>query len=118
MAGRGCRTRHPAEMEPRVGSAAPGSFAPKRSARRPGARQRLLRAARIGGGEVSLWPILLPPSFDHLVGAGEQRRRHFKAKCLRSFEIDDKLEFGRRLYRKIARLLTLEDAIDIIGRAP
>src|SRR6516162_11109071 len=71
-----------------------------------------------GAREVSLWPILLPPSFDHLVGAGEQRRRHFKAKCLRSFEIDDKLEFGRRLYRKIARLLTLEDAIDIIGRAP
>jgi hypothetical protein len=27
-------------------------------------------------------------SFDHLVGAGEQRRRHFEAKRLRGFQID------------------------------
>jgi hypothetical protein len=32
--------------------------------------------------------------FDHLVDAGEQRRRKFKAKCLRGFHVDDKIELG------------------------
>jgi hypothetical protein len=39
--------------------------------------------------------------FDHLVGAG-----------------DDEFDFCRRLHWKISRLFTLEDTVDVSGRAP
>jgi hypothetical protein len=55
-------------------------------------------------------------SLDHLVSAGEKRRRHVQAERLRCLEIDHQFVLGRRLHRKIGRLLALEDAIDIAGR--
>ena len=42
--------------------------------------------------------------FDQFIGAGKQRRRHAKAQCLRSLEIDDELKSGGKLYRQIGRL--------------
>src|SRR5712691_10844678 len=60
----------------------------------------------------------LAHSFDHLVGAREQHRRHFEAKRLRGLEVDHQLELGRCLHRKIGRLLALEDAVDVSRGTP
>src|SRR5262249_21606761 len=74
-----------------------------------------------GPSQGSGLPILthdeLASSLDHLVSAGEQRRRHVKAKRLRGVEVDHQLVLGRRLHRKVGRLLALKDTIDIAGRA-
>src|SRR5262249_24091367 len=55
------------------------------------------------------------PSFDHLVGAGEQRRRNFQVKRPGRLEIDDELDFGRLHDRQIGGLGALEDASDIVA---
>src|SRR5262245_3695926 len=52
MAGRGRRTRHPAEMEPRAGSAAPDRFLRLQRARWPASRLRQRPDAEIVGGRV------------------------------------------------------------------
>src|SRR5262245_28995765 len=53
------------------------------------------------------------PSFDHLVGAREQRRRHFDAQRLGRFQIDHQLVLGRLLEGQIASLLATQDTINI-----
>ena len=45
-------------------------------------------------------------------------RRHGEAERLGGLEVDHQLVLGRRLHRQIGRLLALEDAIDVAGRAP
>jgi hypothetical protein len=48
--------------------------------------------------------------------ACEQRWWDGQAECLRGLQIDDQLEFSRRLHRQVRRFLPLEDAIDILRR--
>src|SRR6516165_3130006 len=55
--------------------------------------------------------------FDHLVGANQNRWGYRKAKRLGGLEVQDHLEFCRKLHREIGRLRAAENAIDIGGGA-
>src|SRR5215475_3207339 len=60
----------------------------------------------------------LPVLFDHLVGARKYCCRNCETKGFRGLEIDHHFVFGRGLDWKVSCLFALEDAIDIVGRAP
>src|SRR5262245_8960356 len=67
-------------------------------------------------------PSFLPPSlvtlsFDHLVGAGEQRRWNIEIHGLCSGEVDHQIKLCRHLNRKIGWLRALENPADINASA-
>src|SRR4030095_13782202 len=66
-----------------------------------GAHRQLRTRRRIGSGQQCANQRHMRHSklrlFDHLVGAGEQRRRDFEAEHLGRRNIDDELQFGRKL---------------------
>src|SRR4030095_4996282 len=55
---------------------------------------------------------------DHLIRPRQQRRRDRQAERLGGLEVDDQLELGGLLDRKVSRLRPLENAIDIARHAP
>jgi hypothetical protein len=56
---------------------------------------------------VAVVPIAAVCSFDHLVGATEQREWHSEAECLGCFEVDDEFDFHQLLNRQFRRLFAL-----------
>src|SRR6516165_7322600 len=60
----------------------------------------------------------LVPLFDDLVGAREQHWRYGEAERLGCLEVDDELQFGRRLHWQIARSIALQDTIHVPSSAP
>jgi hypothetical protein len=56
--------------------------------------------------------------FNYLVGAGEQRRRHFQANRLRHDQVNDEVELGRLLDRKIGGLRPAQNLVDQIAGTP
>src|SRR5215472_6726054 len=51
----------------------------------------------------------VPASFDHLVGASKQRRRHFEAERLSSFHIDDQFEASWLLHWQFGGIIAAEN---------
>ena len=74
------------------------------SAAAPAARCRNCRR-----GSFIAIPLCPAGSFDHLVGAGKQRRRDVEAERLGGVEVDEQLDFRGLLDRQVRRLLALED---------
>ena len=78
---------------------------------------RTARAATPGRTACCAWGksavVLRAASFDHLVGAAEEREREGDAEGLGCLEVDEQLDFGDLLHRQISRLVALDDASGI-----
>src|SRR5215471_286195 len=57
-------------------------------------------------------------SFDDLVGAREQRRRHVDTERLGGRDVDRQVELGGQFDRQVARLFTFENPTHIDAGAP
>src|SRR5262249_8983218 len=68
---------------------------------------------KISAGKFHVEPPSRFTSFDHLVGADEHCGWQVEAERLRSFEINDELQFGRKLHREVGDGSALQYLVDI-----
>ena len=71
----------------------------------------------VRGQKLTHAPQQLASLFDHLVRAGEHRRRYGEAKRLSSLEVYNELEFGWLFDGKIARLGAVQNLVNIVTGA-
>src|SRR5215468_5021031 len=71
------------------------------------------RSAKTGREQMQQMTWRAAPLFDHLIGALLQKERHVQAERLGGLDVDDKLELDRGLDRKIGRLFSAQDAVNI-----
>src|SRR5262245_16626859 len=57
------------------------------------------------------------PSFDHLVGSGDEGCRHVEAERLGGLQVEHELKLGRLLHRKVGGVGAFEDAVHVGRRA-
>jgi hypothetical protein len=97
--------------------------------RRIGLRPRYARYSRERGstrgqmeklstGKSHFEPPSLVPLFDHLVGAGEQRRGEGEGERPCRLQVDQELKLGGLINRNVTGLGTFEDFVHVIGHAP
>src|SRR5215510_6697312 len=60
----------------------------------------------------------LPASFDHLVGADQERLRDFEAERLGSGQVNDEIVPGGLLDRQVFGLGAAQELVDVVGHAP
>src|SRR5262249_52141718 len=81
-----------------------------------GSHSLLIRQTAVWHSDAARGPST--PSFDHLIGAGEQGCRYVEVERLRRLQVDHQLVLSRRLHWQIGGLLAFKDTIDIASRAP
>src|SRR6266700_1961636 len=60
----------------------------------------------------------LAHSFDHLVGAGDERRRQLEAECIGGFQVDCEVELRWQFDGQVRRVRALQDSVHVAGGAP
>jgi hypothetical protein len=68
---------------------------------------------KLSAGKFQFEPPPLVSLFDHLVGAGDERRRHVETDRLGCLQVDDELELHCPQNRQVGRLLAFENAAGV-----
>src|SRR5258706_11856921 len=80
--------------------------------------RRLMERHKSGKPDLSSPAMTTLSSFDHLIGAREQRERQGDAERLGGLEVKDQLDLCGKLDRQVAGRSAFENLIDVYGSPP